>query len=138
MNKKLFTKFILTAVVCLIFSVGNVVYAAAPTVAYNFEVTVDGDKGTAYTTEALKTSANDYATIKVSSLNNQSYGVWMRMDKGPSNSRTTATSEQKFTTITTKNSFYLSGMKSVGSTYVVVGRLAPGSSNVKVSGTATP
>ena len=101
MNKKLFTKFVLTAVVCLIFSVGNVVYAAAPTVAYNFEVTVDGDKGT-------------------------------------SNSRTTATSEQKFTTITTKNSFYLSGMKSVGSTYVVVGRLAPGSSNVKVSGTATP
>ena len=125
---------------CLFLSLGSTVYAAAPTVAFNNVKIRTGLEigGTAYSTEALKTSAKDYATIKISSLSNTSYGVWMRMDKGTQNNRKVATSEQHITSVKTVNSYYKSGMKTIGATYVVVGRLAPGSPNVTVSGNATP
>ena len=123
---------------CLMMSLCSNVYAASPTVSYNFTINTKNDTGTAYSTEALKTGAKDYATIKLTKLSNASYGAWMRMDKGSANNRVVATSEQHVLSVKTINSYYLSGRKSIGSTYVVVGRLAPGSPNVTVSGNATP
>ena len=111
---------------------------AGATASFNFTVKTSGSKGTASSETATKTASTDYAVIHVGSISNNSYGVLLRVDKGTASSRSVATSEQKFTGIATKNSYYKSGMKSVGSSYVAVGRLPDGAPNITVKGYETP
>ena len=117
---------------------GVTAQAVTATASYNFTVTTSGSKGTAASEAATKTTSVDFANIHADSVSNTSYGVWLRADKGTYGSRTVATSEQKFTGSGTKKSYYKSGMKSVGSTYVAVGRLPVGAPSITVKGYMTP
>lgn len=112
--------------------------ASTPTAQFSFTVKTSSTKGTPSSSSAVKATSADYAIFNISSLSNSSYGVWMRAGLGSYSNYSVASSEQKFTTSTQKKSYYLSGKKKQGSSYIAVGRLVPGSPKVTVKGYMTP